>query len=530
MGARVWVLAVLAGFVSGCAGESVPPPATATSAAEVSVAEDCADCTAKRDAAEVAEERAPDAVARVAVADPAATRTIAVPAPPEDLGDDACYSVDLFDRVEIDPPPPGTPPGHARFLGFWGDGAWNGEWCHEMVVTRVTPEGRVDLIDMQAPSEKYDARATAFRRTGRIDEAGVLTLAHGPVERRYVLRDGTLHALREGPRGRLAAVLEREANAQVAMLDAAQAMQVSAADLGDRAGPVPVSAGAEPARGGDSADTGPAFETLAAAGAAIPGSAGATPAAGAESAAAPPETPGTDGSRVALVIGNTGYRDVPDLVNPRHDAADLARVLDTLGFSVTRLDDADFQAFRLGLRAFRDRAARAEVALIYYAGHGVEIERRNFMLPVDARLAALGDVSFEAIPLGLLENAAAPATRLSLVIVDACRNNPFLERLPATSRSVSRGLIAVEPVGRDRLVAFAAREGTVASDGRGRNSPYAEALMAALETPGLEIGKLFRRVHDRVRRATGGAQQPALYGALSAEDFYFRPPTVAGGA
>ena len=110
------------------------------------------------------------------------------------------------------------------------------------------------------------------------------------------------------------------------------------------------------------------------------------------------------------------------------------------------------------------------------------------------------------------EAAAEDARRLGLVIVDACRNAPFVERLPGVNRSMSRVLAGVEPSGRDRLVAFAAWEGTVARDGDGENSPRATALIEALSAPGLEIGTLFRRVRDPVLDATGGQQEPAVYG------------------
>jgi hypothetical protein len=230
------------------------------------------------------------------------------------------------------------------------------------------------------------------------------------------------------------------------------------------------------------------------------------------------------GERIALVIGNGGYRHVPPLVNPANDAADLGETLRRIGFEVTRIDDGDYEGLRRALHGFRNRAEGAEVALIYFAGHGIEIQRNNYLLPVDARLEKPGDVTFQAIPLAMLRQAAEPATTLSLVIVDACRNNPFLQRMQTATRSLSRGLGMVEPVGQNRLVAFAAKEGTVAADGDGRNSPYARALITELSTPGVEIGKLFRRVRDRVYNLTDGEQEPALYGSLSSADFYFQPP------
>jgi hypothetical protein len=228
--------------------------------------------------------------------------------------------------------------------------------------------------------------------------------------------------------------------------------------------------------------------------------------------------------RVALVVGNARYAHVGDLANPPNDAAEIAAALREAGFEVTEIADAGFDRLRRALARFGDAAGRADTAVIYFAGHGMEIDRRNYLLPVDAELSDPDDVAFHAVPLSLMRRAAGGAARLSLVIVDACRNNPFLERMRAEGRSLARGLARVREGGDDDLVAFAAREGTIAEDGEGANSPYAAALARALREPGLEIGKLFRRVRDDVREATRGRQEPALYGSLSEEDFYFVPP------
>lgn len=228
--------------------------------------------------------------------------------------------------------------------------------------------------------------------------------------------------------------------------------------------------------------------------------------------------------RIALVIGNGSYAHASTLANPINDATDLSQTLEQVGFEVRKLTDTDYNALRIALGDFRRDAANAEFALIYFAGHGIEISRENYLLPVDARLDSVGDVAFQAIPLDMLRAAAAPASTISLVIVDACRNNPFLDRIQTATRSISRGLSLVSPRGQNRLVAYAAREGTVASDGYGRNSPYAEALIEEIATPGIEMGKVFRRVRDRVLEATDGEQEPVLYGSLSSADYFFVPP------
>ena len=231
--------------------------------------------------------------------------------------------------------------------------------------------------------------------------------------------------------------------------------------------------------------------------------------------------------RVALVIGNASYAHAPALANPLNDAADMGAALGRLGFEVTRLENADRSSLWRGLQEFALAAAASEVAVVFYAGHGIEVDQRNFLVPVDARLASDQDVEFEAVPLGLVSRAVERASGLRLVILDACRENPFvvsMQRAGAT-RSIGRGLSRVEPSG-ETLVAYAAKEGTLAADGSGRNSPYTKALLAHLEEPGLEVGLMFRKVRDVVLAATGGRQEPHVYGSLSSRGVYL----VAGPA
>ena len=225
--------------------------------------------------------------------------------------------------------------------------------------------------------------------------------------------------------------------------------------------------------------------------------------------------------RVALVIGNAQYAHASRLANPLNDAADIGAALTRLGFAVTKLENANQATLRRGLQAFSLAASAAEVAVVFYAGHGIEVDQRNFLVPVDARLASDQDVEFEAVPLELVMRSVARASGLRLVVLDACRENPFavsMQRAGAT-RSVGRGLARVEPAG-ETLVAYASKEGTVAADGEGRNSPYSEALLAHLEEPGLEVGLLFRKVRDAVLAATGGRQEPFVYGSLSSRGVY----------
>ena len=226
------------------------------------------------------------------------------------------------------------------------------------------------------------------------------------------------------------------------------------------------------------------------------------------------------GERVALVVGNGQYQHVPTLRNPSHDAGDMAAKLERLGFSVTRIADAGKQTLERALQRFRNRASRAEVAVVFYAGHGIEVDQRNFLVPVDARLVSDGDVEYEAVPLELVTGAVSGADQFSLVFLDACRDNPFVRgmRRSGAKRSIGRGLGRVEPTG-GMVVAYAAQAGTTADDGDGRNSPYTAALLRHLDEPGLDVGMLLRKVGASVRRATGD-QEPVYYGHLPDRPVY----------
>ena len=230
--------------------------------------------------------------------------------------------------------------------------------------------------------------------------------------------------------------------------------------------------------------------------------------------------------RVALVIGNAKYAHAPALANPLNDAGDIGAALGRLGFAVTKIENADHFGMIRGLKAFTRAASTAEVALVFYAGHGIEVDKRNFMIPVDARLLSDREVEFETVSLDLVSRAVEGASGLGLVILDACRDNPFAAAMKRSGakRSIGRGLARVEPSG-ETLVAYAAKGGSVAADGRGRNSPYSTALLAHVEEPGLEVGLMFRKVRDAVLKTTGGRQEPFVYGSLSSKGFYFSAPT-----
>jgi len=235
--------------------------------------------------------------------------------------------------------------------------------------------------------------------------------------------------------------------------------------------------------------------------------------------------------RVALVIGNSGYRSVPALPNARRDAGAVAAALRSVGFQTVTLE-ADLPRDKLidAMRDFARHAERADWALIYYAGHGIEIGGVNYLIPVDARLQTDRDVQFETVPLDQVLASVEGATKLRIVLLDACRENPFASQMRRTtaSRSIGRGLARVEPEG-GTLVGYAAKHGEVALDGDGDNSPFVTSFVKRIATPGLEISKLFRLIRDDVLTATGGKQEPFVYGSLPGEDFFFSRPVAKNG-
>lgn len=231
-------------------------------------------------------------------------------------------------------------------------------------------------------------------------------------------------------------------------------------------------------------------------------------------------TPTFAEKRVALVIGNGAYQ-VGPLDNPVRDAEAIARALEGLGFDVLRLRDATKARMETSLAEIGRIAVGADIAAVYYAGHGTERDGRNYLIPVDARLERATDLDLQAISLATVLDQLAGATKLRLVVLDACRNNIF--PLAGARRATTRGLARVEP-DENTLVAYAARDGTTADDGAGQaNSPFTTAFLRHVATPGLEIRFLLGRVRDEVMAATQRQQQPHIYGTLGGEEIYLRP-------
>jgi formylglycine-generating enzyme required for sulfatase activity len=233
--------------------------------------------------------------------------------------------------------------------------------------------------------------------------------------------------------------------------------------------------------------------------------------------------------RIALVIGQGAYANAPKLPNPPNDAKAVAEKLGKLGFDVEERLDVDYRALAKAVREFGIRAQSADVAVIFYAGHGMQVDRENYLIPVDAKLEREHDLVYEAMPLKWMLDEVSQAHTLGMVILDACRNNPFVERLSKSTVARSRavqvgaGLARVDDTPKDTLVAMATRADAVAEDGDGTHSPYTAALLANLEVPGLELDLFFRKVRDAVLKTTRGRQEPFTFGSLGAEPFYFHP-------
>jgi formylglycine-generating enzyme required for sulfatase activity len=180
-------------------------------------------------------------------------------------------------------------------------------------------------------------------------------------------------------------------------------------------------------------------------------------------------------------------------------------------------------------RSFGLKAESAQVAMVFYAGHGIQVAGENYLLPIDARLERERDLLYEALPLNVVLGEVAQAERLGLVVLDACRDNPLAEQLrralgPIRSRMVGDGLARVESLPSDTIIAFSTKPGEVAVDGTGEYSPYSAALLQHIEEPGVELGLLFRKVRDTVLEQTAYRQEPRTYDALGAEPFYFKVP------
>lgn len=235
--------------------------------------------------------------------------------------------------------------------------------------------------------------------------------------------------------------------------------------------------------------------------------------------------------RVALVVGNASYQTVPQLPNTLRDANAIGKMFKDAGFDdvqvATNVGNLDFKR---AVRKFEASADQADIAVVYYAGHGLEIGGTNYLIPTDAKLASDRDADDEAIPLERMVASADGAKKLRVIILDACRDNPFTismrrERKGGT-RAVAAGLGKVEPTSTDTLIAYAAKAGSTADDGDGDHSPFTTAVLKNLTVPGLDIRLAFGRVRDEVMKSTKARQEPFVYGSLGGGNISLVPAPV----
>jgi len=234
--------------------------------------------------------------------------------------------------------------------------------------------------------------------------------------------------------------------------------------------------------------------------------------------------------RVALVIGNSAYQHTASLANPKNDAEAVAGVLTRLGFEVVSGLDVDIQGLIGLVRKFSKTLEGADVALFYYAGHGLQLDGNNYLVPVDAQLDDRADLDFGTIKLEAVLRQMTRNRSANLVFLDACRDNPLtktLARSMASGRSANfgRGLARVE-AGVGTLIAYATQPGNIALDGTGRHSPFTRALLSHIETPGLDVSTMMIKVRQDVIRATGEKQIPWDHSSLTGQ-FYFKPGAQA---
>jgi raffinose/stachyose/melibiose transport system substrate-binding protein len=233
---------------------------------------------------------------------------------------------------------------------------------------------------------------------------------------------------------------------------------------------------------------------------------------------------GAQEQRIALVIGNGRYLHNATLVNPPNDAADMAAALRKDGFVVTLLTDASRRDMEQAIRAFGNSLKNPDaVGLFYYSGHGAQAEGSNFLIPVDADIQAADELGYNAVDAELiLAKMRTAANRLNIVVLDACRDNPF----PGSSRSADKGLAVVKVKLPESVIVYATDPGSTASDGTGRNSPFTKAFLENMDVPGQDITQLMKRVTSRVQADTGGKQTPWVSTNLT-KDFIFTSPSVS---
>jgi uncharacterized caspase-like protein len=241
-------------------------------------------------------------------------------------------------------------------------------------------------------------------------------------------------------------------------------------------------------------------------------------------------TPAAAEKRVALVIGNAAYQNAPPLRNPSNDATDIAAKLRVLGFDVVEGIDLGKRDMEKRIRAFAEQLNGADVGLFYYAGHGLQVNQKNYLAPIDAELKSETDLDFEAVELDLVPKQMLRSAGTSLVFLDARRDNPLVQKLAQSGRSlnIGRGLARVEPVS-SMMIVYSAEFGNVALDGTGRNSPFTEAPLRHIGEEGESISDMMIEVRNDVRKEPDNQQQPIESTQLTGQ-FFFKPASQQAAA
>ncbi len=234
--------------------------------------------------------------------------------------------------------------------------------------------------------------------------------------------------------------------------------------------------------------------------------------------------------RIALVVGNGAYTQAAALKNPANDARAIAAALRRIGFDVIEGIDLDYSGLRRTIRSYGEKLPGAETAVFFYAGHGVQVAGENYLIPVDSQLQSETDLDFATVAVDLVLKQMDRSAKTKIIILDACRNNPFeaeMARSMGATRSAAlgRGLAEIRPLG-GSMISFATDPGAVAADGEGKNSPFTEALLKHIETPGLEVNVMMARVREDVYHATGERQRPWTNTSLIGE-VYLTPQAEA---
>jgi tetratricopeptide (TPR) repeat protein len=233
------------------------------------------------------------------------------------------------------------------------------------------------------------------------------------------------------------------------------------------------------------------------------------------------------GSRLALVIGNGGYRNAPKLPNPANDARAVAKTLRDIDFQVIEATDLDRAGMEAALLEFLQRAPSAAVRLLFYAGHGLQIGGNNYLVPVDAMVASKNAASFELIDIDRILKGLDDEAHSNIIILDACRDNPFETRIAPSRSARSSGLIAYQSIGSGTLIAFATAPGNTAADGSGVHSPFTTALLKHVGTPAIEVNQMFTRVRVDVAAATERKQIPWVNSSLLGEVYLGAEPRAS---